>query len=145
MPRLQGKGIRLSSSRDVWTWNGPGEAKAHSRDRLCSPSQTSSLSWLPGLRGQLIPAHHATGKQQHHQVRTPYPAATWPDAGKNSSSCLDAETAKEQTPPGPCIASPVQQELHTLAEMATAHELCISICKNQPFNRPGQTHEPPVN
>lgn len=143
MPRLQGKGIRLSSSQDVWTRNGPGEAKAHSR--LCSPSQTSSLSRFPGLRGQLIPAHHATGKQQHHRVRTPYPAATQPAAGKNSSPCLDSEMAKEQTPPGPCIARAVQQELHTLAEMATGHELCIGICKNQLFNRPGQTHEPPVN
>lgn len=53
--------------------------------------------------------------------------------------------AKEQTPPCPRITSPVQQELYTLAEIATGHELCIGICRNQPFNHPDQTHKLPVN
>ena len=53
--------------------------------------------------------------------------------------------AKDQTPPCPCITSPVQQELYTLAEVATVYELCISICRNQLFNRPDQTHELLVN
>lgn len=52
---------------------------------------------------------------------------------------------KEQTPPCPCTASPVQQELHTLAKVVTAHELCISICRNEPFNHPDQTHQLPVS
>lgn len=43
------------------------------------------------------------------------------------------------------MVSPVQQELYPLAKVATIHELCISICRDQLFNRPNQTQELPVN
>lgn len=43
------------------------------------------------------------------------------------------------------MASPVQQELCPLAKVATIHELCISICRDQLFNWPNQIQELPVN
>lgn len=42
MPQLHSKGMRLSSSRDVWTRYSLGETRACSRDQLRSPPQTSS-------------------------------------------------------------------------------------------------------
>lgn len=143
MPWLQGKGMRLSSSQDLWARYAQGKPEL-------APGSSSAHPPTPPP----VPAPRALGAAGLSTTHSSKAVSLSLDnfcscnmarRGEKLLSVSGHRDGERANPSLPVQCQPVQQELYTLTEVGTAHKLCISICRNQLCNHPDQTHKLPVN